>query len=199
MNGIALVELETSSPLFVDPYDRSRATGSFILIDALSNATVGAGMIRETHIAAQAIPDVDESLRAKTDRSGVGVQERYARHGHRAGIFLLPESGLLAQSTERALFNVGFETVLLRANELRSSSLTTLVQALWSLGSVILVVVDGDSSQIRIAMESFKSESFFDYSAASKDSESSDLVTEIVLSAETLRLESTPRNAEKEN
>ena len=45
MNGIALVDLETSSPLFIDSYRRSRATGSFILVDPLSNATVAAGMI----------------------------------------------------------------------------------------------------------------------------------------------------------
>ena len=46
MNGIAVVEIETSNPLFFDPYEQSRVTGSFILIDALSNATVAAGMIR---------------------------------------------------------------------------------------------------------------------------------------------------------
>lgn len=45
MNDIAELELETSLPLFFDPYSENRSTGSFILIDALSNATVGAGML----------------------------------------------------------------------------------------------------------------------------------------------------------
>jgi bifunctional enzyme CysN/CysC/sulfate adenylyltransferase subunit 1 len=45
MNEIAEIELETNLPLFFDPYTESRTTGSFILIDALSNATVAAGMI----------------------------------------------------------------------------------------------------------------------------------------------------------
>jgi len=47
MNEIASVEFEASSSLFFDAYQENRATGSFILIDPLSNATVGAAMIRE--------------------------------------------------------------------------------------------------------------------------------------------------------
>ena len=45
MNDIAEVELDTSLPLFFDPYAENRSTGSFILIDALTNATVAAGML----------------------------------------------------------------------------------------------------------------------------------------------------------
>ena len=45
MNDIASVEFEAASPLFLDPYTRNRATGSLILIDPHSNATVGAAMI----------------------------------------------------------------------------------------------------------------------------------------------------------
>jgi sulfate adenylyltransferase large subunit len=45
LNDIGHVTLRTSEPLAFDPYDRNRRTGSFILIDEASNATVGAGMI----------------------------------------------------------------------------------------------------------------------------------------------------------
>jgi bifunctional enzyme CysN/CysC len=45
LNDIGAVVIETQKPIFCDPYRRNRATGSFILIDALSNATVAAGMI----------------------------------------------------------------------------------------------------------------------------------------------------------
>ena len=45
MNEIAEVEFETNLPLFFDSYDACRWTGSLILIDSLSNATVGAAMI----------------------------------------------------------------------------------------------------------------------------------------------------------
>ncbi len=39
------MRLRTSAPLAFDPYASNRRTGSFILIDEASNATVGAGMI----------------------------------------------------------------------------------------------------------------------------------------------------------
>ncbi|MFC6645242.1 sulfate adenylyltransferase subunit CysN [Granulicella cerasi] len=47
MNDIAEVEFETSLPLFFDAYAESRGMGSLILIDPVSNATVGAAMIIE--------------------------------------------------------------------------------------------------------------------------------------------------------
>src|SRR5688572_11459581 len=45
MNDIGKVALKTSVPLMVDSYERNRATGSFILVDEGTNATVAAGMI----------------------------------------------------------------------------------------------------------------------------------------------------------
>ncbi|MHB8264020.1 MAG: sulfate adenylyltransferase subunit 1 [Acidimicrobiales bacterium] len=44
-NGIGRVEIETASALAVDSYATSRATGSFIIVDESSNATLGAGMV----------------------------------------------------------------------------------------------------------------------------------------------------------
>ena len=45
LNEIGVVEFETNRPLFFDTYEQNRATGHLILIDPLSNATVGAAMI----------------------------------------------------------------------------------------------------------------------------------------------------------
>jgi bifunctional enzyme CysN/CysC len=45
LNEIGRVQLRTTQPLFVDEYRRNRITGSFLLIDEASGATVGAGMI----------------------------------------------------------------------------------------------------------------------------------------------------------
>ncbi|HZY62537.1 MAG TPA: hypothetical protein VFE38_08430, partial [Edaphobacter sp.] len=39
------VEFETSLPLFFDAYTENRSTGALILIDGITNATVGAAMI----------------------------------------------------------------------------------------------------------------------------------------------------------
>jgi bifunctional enzyme CysN/CysC len=45
LNEIGRVELRTTQPLLFDEYRRNRGTGSFILVDEASHATVGAGMI----------------------------------------------------------------------------------------------------------------------------------------------------------
>jgi bifunctional enzyme CysN/CysC len=45
LNEIGRVKLRTTQPVFVDDYRRNRTTGSFLLIDESTGATVGAGMI----------------------------------------------------------------------------------------------------------------------------------------------------------
>jgi bifunctional enzyme CysN/CysC len=45
MNEIGRIALRTTLPLFFDEYHRNRATGSFILVDEATNATVAGGMI----------------------------------------------------------------------------------------------------------------------------------------------------------
>ena len=45
MNDIGRIHLRTTTPLFLDPYKRNRNTGSLILVDEFTNATVAAGMI----------------------------------------------------------------------------------------------------------------------------------------------------------
>jgi len=44
-NDIGLVRIQTADALVVDDYQVNRVTGSFVLIDEVSNATVAAGMI----------------------------------------------------------------------------------------------------------------------------------------------------------
>lgn len=68
MNEIGLANLTTAQGLAFDPYDSNRETGSFILIDRMSQATVGAGMIRfalrrATNIHRQAM-DVGQAHRS---------------------------------------------------------------------------------------------------------------------------------------
>ncbi len=45
MNDIGRILLRSATPLINDPYQRNRSTGSFILVDEFTNATVAAGMI----------------------------------------------------------------------------------------------------------------------------------------------------------
>ena len=46
LNEIGVCQLELDRPIAFDPYEVNRDTGGFILIDRLSNDTVGAGMLR---------------------------------------------------------------------------------------------------------------------------------------------------------
>ena len=46
MNDIGCISVRTSAPVIFDAYAKNRITGSFILIDAGTNETVAAGMIR---------------------------------------------------------------------------------------------------------------------------------------------------------
>ncbi len=67
-NEIATCNFSTSKPIFFDAYSDNRATGSFILIDRLTKATVGAGMIdfslrRADNLSWQSF-DTDASARA---------------------------------------------------------------------------------------------------------------------------------------
>lgn len=45
LNEVGRVTIRTTAPLFFDEYRRNRATGSFILVDEHTHATVGAGII----------------------------------------------------------------------------------------------------------------------------------------------------------
>jgi len=45
LNDIGLVQIQTADALVVDDYQENRVTGSFVLIDPVTNATVAAGMV----------------------------------------------------------------------------------------------------------------------------------------------------------
>jgi bifunctional enzyme CysN/CysC/sulfate adenylyltransferase subunit 1 len=78
MNEIAEVELETNLPLFFDAYAESRTTGSMILIDGVTNATVGAAMI-------------------------VGAAQKASEQCSRAALVLVPGRPELAERVREAL------------------------------------------------------------------------------------------------
>lgn len=62
MNALGVAHVETARPLAFDPYRDNRATGSFILIDPVTNATVAAGMIARSIESSQQAPDPTADL-----------------------------------------------------------------------------------------------------------------------------------------
>jgi sulfate adenylyltransferase large subunit len=93
MNAIGVVEMVTTKALFFDSYRLNRITGSFILIDPETNATLAAGMILQP-------------VAAPVGSGPVTAAERIARWGHRGAVIEI-ETASLAVALERALFDHG--------------------------------------------------------------------------------------------
>ena len=131
LNEIGRVQLTTTQPLFFDPYKLNRATGSFILIDPVSNVTLAAGMIRTRSRRMDELlnPPPDQMSSAKSsnvvwDASGITRTQREQRNGHRAAILWftgLSGSGksTIARQLEQRLFARGAQTVYLDGDNLR--------------------------------------------------------------------------------
>ena len=191
MNGIAIVELATSAPLFFDRYEHSRTTGSFILVDPLSNATVGAGMIREDlspQPAGLKPGNVEQGKpTSETGHQAITPQERMARHGHRPAIFLLPERDALAPSADRALFENGFETILLYGDSFSPQLLSATVNLLWSAGLLVLLVGQ-PTKETRRSLEAVAGDSIFDLSHQELPLNPKAVIAQILSYAQPLRL-----------
>jgi sulfate adenylyltransferase subunit 1 (EFTu-like GTPase family) len=129
MNAIGLVEIETSKPLFFDPYDRNRGTGSFILIDRETNATLAAGMIVQS-----------SSVRTARYSEPVSADERRARYGHAPVVISIGRREKLAQVLERRLFDDGCAVTILRDPSQET------VRAMQQAGLIAIVLDDSDAA-----------------------------------------------------
>jgi bifunctional enzyme CysN/CysC len=124
------VEMELGQPIFLDPYQINRITGSFILIHPHTNVTVAAGMIRgEAKSPAELFAKANEqatpiSPNVVWEGWNVPRAEREARNGHQATVLWftgLSGSGksTIASRLERRLFERGCQTMLLDGDLLR--------------------------------------------------------------------------------
>jgi len=131
LNEIGRVLLKTSHPLFFDPYRTNRETGSFILIDPLTNATVAAGIIRGVP-GNMDRPEVDHGMTRAIPKSphivwagpNVAQNLREERNGHKAAVlWLTGYSGsgksTIAKRLEQQLFERGAHTMLLDGDNVR--------------------------------------------------------------------------------
>jgi len=76
LNSIARIHLAMHRPLVYDIYVRNHATGSFILVDKLTNATVAAGMIIARMSAAETKDDKPKSENITRENSYVSQEDR---------------------------------------------------------------------------------------------------------------------------
>jgi hypothetical protein len=119
LNAIGVVAIEAQRPLLFDPYRKNRFTGSFILIDPLTNETMGAGMILQAEAVGAAAGRVTDA-------------ERRLARGHAPLVICLPPDGTdLAWPLERRLFDQGYLVhVIFQAENLRQAVHTALAAGL---------------------------------------------------------------------
>jgi hypothetical protein len=139
MNEIGAVSIEANRPLYFDSYRANRLTGSFILIDPLTNATVAAGMIEEGQTEAPADKKFRSAL-LQVEASRLTPAERYARAGHYPASIWLTGRENLAYVLERKLFEHGCQVHVL-ADSADSRVLPDLAQLLNSAGLISICSV----------------------------------------------------------
>jgi bifunctional enzyme CysN/CysC len=124
LNEIGSCTLAVNAPVVFDAYKNNKGTGAFIIIDRLTNGTVGAGMITGA--------SDDENQHT------VSTEERAARYSQKPiAISLSGVASLdVAYKLERKLFDNGHATTVLETTNVE------LVNAIKNAGLICLCVTD---------------------------------------------------------
>src|SRR5262249_43819631 len=145
---------------FFDPYTQNRITGSFILIDPISNATLGAGMIRED-LSGKGAAGGAESLAQKP----VTTAERYKRRGHHPAFILVEDNPDLAERLERILFDEHFDVLRINDQDVRPDNLESMLRVTQSAGLVAIYSCDALAAETKKKLSVFAVNRFFDLSS----------------------------------
>jgi sulfate adenylyltransferase subunit 1 len=186
MNDIASVEFEAHVPLFFDAYAGNRTTGSFILIDAISNATVGAGMIQEDLPDRQELEGL-ELASPEIARKRVSTQERYERHGHYPATFLLENRPALASRLERALFEQGFEVLHLNDDQASPHALLDAFRAAQKIGAISIYSGDPLDTETKQSLASEARPRLLDLSPENENANDEELFRRALALADSLQ------------
>ncbi len=129
LNEIGRCSITVNQPFFFDAYRRNKNTGSFIIIDRISNITVAAGMITDRDIAKGTKLALWERVDEASSESLSVVNpvthvERESRYGQSPATLLL--TGLtgtgkttIAKAVERRLFDEGRAVAVIDGEQVR--------------------------------------------------------------------------------
>ena len=140
LNEIGSCTVSVNAPVVFDAYKQNKGTGAFIIIDRLSNVTVGAGMI------------TGES--ANEEFRHVSAEEHAARFSQKAISIGLTGSNNqeIAYQLERKLFDTGHATTVL---EEQASDNDALITAIKNAGLICLsVTTKTDATEISFNCDS---------------------------------------------
>ncbi|MFV2069184.1 MAG: sulfate adenylyltransferase subunit CysN [Pirellulales bacterium] len=127
LNEIGRCTFSINQPLAIDSYKRNRATGALIIVDRLTNVTVGAAMVVDRQAGEDQRDPWDHqpsSEQLHGEASLVTPAERAARFGQQpATVLLTGLSGAgkstLAYAIERRLFDIGRASCVLDGQNMR--------------------------------------------------------------------------------
>ncbi len=125
LNEIGRCQVRLNQPIAFDSYRNNHGTGAFIVIDRMTNVTVGAGMILQQTAASLQDHWTDEADdRLQVERSNVTLAERAGRFSQGPATVLF--TGLagagkstLAYALERRLFDMGHAVTVLDGQNMR--------------------------------------------------------------------------------
>ena len=161
LNEIGVCAIELDRPIAFDPYEENRETGGFILVDRISNETVGAGLLhfalrRSANVHWQSI-DVDKTARSQLSNQNPCI------------VWLTGLSGAgkstIANLVERMLHSRGHHTYLLDGDNVRHGLNKDLgftdadrVENVRRVGEVAKLMVDAGLIVIASFISPFQSE-----------------------------------------
>jgi bifunctional enzyme CysN/CysC len=125
LNEIGRCHVRLNQPIAFDGYRQNKGTGAFIVIDRMTNVTVGAGMILD-RAAAEDVDHWDDaaSVGTTSEQSTVTPAERAGRFGQKPATVLI--TGLAgagktttAYALERKLFDMGRAACVLDGRNMR--------------------------------------------------------------------------------
>jgi len=155
VNDIAAASIETTLPLFFDSYRQNRTTGSFILIDPITNATVAAGMIQAKSEHSRSEPSVHRKQRIPAALWIVGRQSVAEKLAH------------LAQNGDRDL-----RAELVSALEFGPAQLLAVASVLRRMGITVIFHLPQDDAALKESvLSTFGQRSFFDADLPINDGE----------------------------
>jgi bifunctional enzyme CysN/CysC len=161
LNAIGECTIHLDRPIGFDPYSDNRDTGGFILIDRISNATVGAGMIRYALRRSQNVHlqhvDVDKHARARMNDQKPCVLWFTGLSG--AG------KSTIANLVEKKLHALGHRTYLLDGDNVRHGLNKDLgftdadrVENIRRIGEVAKLMVDAGLIVLAAFISPFRAE-----------------------------------------
>jgi bifunctional enzyme CysN/CysC/sulfate adenylyltransferase subunit 1 len=175
MNDIAEVDIQTTLPLFFDPYRVNRTMGSFIIIDQHTNATVAAGIIERAIVPGSATQAAISAVHAGRSSR----EERVLRFGHPSAAVWLQGRPRVAELVERRLFDEGWHVQMVGPMDFLSHELVTVTKAYRLTGAItVFSPLDDGTNQAPAVRAIFGPDAFF--APRNQELSDEDAVTRIV-------------------